>query len=264
MPGVREAVCDRQFDLEVAVSLRTGIFKGSENGCLGSPEEEEANESPAPHKEETRTEVFCDGWDPDPDDQEAVLPCMAVRFWVADLGPEPSGHGWLSKDGKDYCGHHSKPFRDAEFEQLKERLASGNYSPPSDNPTDGGAIDLDDELDQAEVIAGLREAFEGPLPSAPSPMPSGWWYALYVALLLVIFGLAMALGHAYLRIDNDELEISIATRDAFEERASIRELGCRRSGNTFACSGEIFASGQPVKPVRYTCDNDSCRFEGGK
>ncbi len=249
------------------MTLRSGIFKGSENGCLGSTEEEEANEAPAPHQEETRTEVFCDGWDPGPDDQEAVLPCSAVRFWVADLGPEPSGHGWVHKDGKDYCWAHSLPLRDAEFEQLKTRLASGDYRPPVDNPNDGGALDLNAELDKAEWEAGLRglrDEFEAPLPSTPSPAPSGWWYVLYLAMLLIIFGLAMALEMAYLRLDSYALDISVNNKDTFEERASIRELGCHRSGNTFVCSGEIIAQDKPPTPVRYACDKDSCRFEGGK
>lgn len=132
---------------------------------------------------------------------------------------------------------------------------------------DSGYPDLESVLSAAEARAGLYDDPPPPMPPEPCPprpTPSGWWYALYVALLVTIFGLVMALVHADLRMASYELEISVDNRSTFEERASIRELGCHRSGNTFACSGEIFVSGQVVKPVRYSCDKDSCRFEDGK
>lgn len=228
------------------MSLRTGIFY----------DPPPVPEAPLPNEgQEHRTVTHCDG-----DKCEA--------FWVAvsDLGPAIAPQSWLSKDGKDYCGYHAKPFRDAEFEQLKERLASGDLSSPvsDDSPSDGGALDLDSELDSAELQAGLGRRTPPPPVRGRQELSAGW--GVFIGVLMVtVAALGLLAQHWYLRADAAEAQVTSQTISDFEQRAQISRIDCDGFLSSHrTCSGRLGVDGQSqVKPVRYRCDKDKCVFECG-
>ncbi len=232
-----------------------------------------------PSQEEQREYVTCDF--PDCKARRLTIDGRSVNQpAIAEAPASWTTHTWFEVDGKDYCPEHGEamwrtraliePDAPEDLDLAPDGILAGDACVE----VSGGELpDLDSVLDEAERIAGLTadnsRAGAQYRPIEPSPARSsrdpgstvsGW---IVVALSLVIIGVSWGAFMLWMELDMAQLRLAVDTKGTFETDGHIRELDCDRRGNVFRCSGEVTDQDQTQapRPVRYTCDKDSCHFE---
>jgi len=215
-----------------------GIFSGDGDGILDQSDPLVA--SPLPSKEETRSSINCD----EPE-------CKAFFVLVGDFSPPPKG--WTSQLGRDYCPRHS-----------------GGHADEAGND----ALDLDSrpvEIDDKSLFGHEQAAASGfqhdnpvahPLPAlSRSPAINGWWFAVFVLLVLLVTALLLYADVLRRKISYYEFSLALTNASSFEHHVSIQSLDCT-GYEVRRCSGVVISDGEK-RPVRYVCDSSHCAFECG-
>ncbi len=238
---------------------RAGIFNGSGKGTLSSPDPYGGAASPAVFQEEKRTTITCD----EP---------LCEGFYVRVFPGMPKG--WAEVDGRDYCPKHSENHQTAsELKAMAQADDMGFVAEGTERLNPAPFINLEAELRSAEQAAGFgdRDGFVGhESPSAPPkisrpprlPTINGWWFGLFVVLVLIITGLVLYADALRHQIASYEFQLSLENESSFEHNAGIQRLECT-GYETRRCSGLIEGPDQSKRPTAYSCNSTHCAFECG-